>query len=174
MEAVYELVEQPVWEPVAAKNSYSLSQVGSTSKDAPTQELLFCPHPCIRSFGSEFESIPNRYPSPVFGRREQHGESFVFRTLSEIFSDLAIQWKEDTWFLSSSAQISRHPAYRKIIKMGDSAIPLILEDLQRAPDQWFVALGEITGSNPVTEDDSGIVDKMRDAWLQWGRKNNYI
>lgn len=174
MEAVYELVEQPAWEPVAAENSYSLSPVGSVSKEAPTQELLSCPHPCIRSFGSGFESIPNRSPSSVFGRREQHGELFVFRTLSEIFSDLAVQWKEDTWFLSSSAQVSRHPAYRKIIEMGDSAIPLILEDLQRAPDQWFVALSEITRSNPVTEDDSGAVDKMRDAWLQWGQKNNYI
>jgi hypothetical protein len=130
--------------------------------------------PAYVFFGSEFESIPNRTPSPVFGRREQHDESFVFRTLSAIFSELAVQWKEDTWFLSSSAQISRHPAYRKIIDMGDTVISLILEDLRRAPDQWFAALSAITGLNPVPEDDAGIVEKMRDAWLQWGRQNNFI
>lgn len=174
MEAAYELIEQPAWKPIAAEESYSFSPVGSASKDAPTQELRSCPHPCIRFFGSEFESIPNRIPSPVFGGRDQHDESFVFRNLSKIFSDLAVQWKEDTWFLSSSAQIARHPAYRKIIDMGETVVPLILEDLRRAPDQWFVALSAITGVNPVSDDDAGIVDKMRDSWLQWGRENNYI
>lgn len=171
MEAIYELEEQPVWDPLAARKSHSFSLIGSASKDNPAQELHSCPHPGVRFYGTEFENI---HPHPVLARREQSGGAFVFRPLSEIFAELAVQWKEDTWFLSSSTQISRHPAYRKIIDMGYAAIPLILQDLQRTPDQWFVALNSITGENPVREDDAGIVDSMRDAWLQWGRDRNFI
>ena len=58
--------------------------------------------------------------------------------------------------------------------MGKPAIPLLLNELQRDLDHWFFALREIAGVNPVPLKDAGYVEKMRDAWLSWGRKNNYL
>ena len=90
------------------------------------------------------------------------------------FQELARKWKEDTWYMSSITDMAEHPAYREIIGMGEPAIPFLLNELQRDLDHWFFALREIAGVNPVPLEDAGYVDKMRDAWLSWGRKNNHI
>ena len=65
------------------------------------------------------------------------------------FRELSKQWKEGTAHLSSTARMAKHPAYREIIQMGPSAVPLLLANLRRDPDFWFAALREITGENPV-------------------------
>ncbi len=66
------------------------------------------------------------------------------------------------------------PAYQKIIKMGRAALPLILADLQREPDHWFIALGSITGECPIPPDAYGYIDRMAEAWLKWGREHGII
>ena len=90
------------------------------------------------------------------------------------FERLAAEWKQDTWYLSSPTAIAMHPAYQQIISMGDLAVPLILEDLERDPAQWFWALRAITGQSPVRESDYGNVEAMRDAWLAWGQQQMMI
>lgn len=64
-------------------------------------------------------------------------------------------------------------AYQKIIAMGAAAIPLLLAELKRAPDDWFLALHAITGSDPVPKRIRGDVGKMAVAWLRWGRKQGF-
>lgn len=49
------------------------------------------------------------------------------------FADLAEIWRNETAFLSSTSAIVRHPAYREIIQMGPSVVPLILRELARRP-----------------------------------------
>lgn len=91
-------------------------------------------------------------------------------SLEQRFRALAQQWKDDTRFLSSVHEMVSHPAYLRIIGMGQLAVPLLLEELRRAPDHWFVALQAITGVNPIPAAASGDVDKMAQAWLSWAER----
>lgn len=78
------------------------------------------------------------------------------------------QWKEQSGYLSNTAQMAMLRPYQQIIGMGASAVPLILEGLQREPDQWFWALECITEENPVPPEDAGRVRAMAHAWIRWG------
>ena len=66
-----------------------------------------------------------------------------------------------------------HPAYQQIIGMGEYALPLIFQALQREPDHWFWALGAITGENPVPDAHAGDLDAMTSDWLSWGDAHGY-
>jgi hypothetical protein len=89
------------------------------------------------------------------------------------FSRLAAQWKADTCILSSITEIAMHPAYQQIIGMGPAAIPLILKELERSPDQWFWALKAISGADPVPSESRGRVREMTSHWLKWAREQGY-
>lgn len=84
------------------------------------------------------------------------------------FERLAAEWKDQSRFLSNSAQIALLPAYQRIIGMGPPVVPLILESLRREPDQWFWALEAITEENPVAPESAGDVASMTAAWVEWG------
>ena len=89
------------------------------------------------------------------------------------FLDLAEWWRRETGHLSSIAARSAHPAYQAIIRMGEEAIPLLLRELERRPDHWFMALHSITGDNPVPDEDAGRLSRMTAAWLEWGKDHGY-
>ena len=89
------------------------------------------------------------------------------------FHRLASQWKEERGPLSSARQMAEHPTYQEIIKMGRSAIPFLLAELEREPDHWFLALHTITGANPVSETNRGRVREMAQDWISWGRERGY-
>ncbi|BDA67387.1 hypothetical protein RIVM261_081520 [Rivularia sp. IAM M-261] len=89
------------------------------------------------------------------------------------FLELAEQWRRETGVLSVTSKISMHPAYQRIIGMGQPVVPLIMRELEREPDHWFWALTAITGANPVKEKQRGRLDQMAQAWLAWGRENGY-
>ena len=76
--------------------------------------------------------------------------------------------------LENVAQMAMLRPYQKIIGMGWDAVPLILEELQREPDQWFWALEAITGENPVAPEAAGKVQRMAQAWIEWGKQHGYI
>ena len=68
-----------------------------------------------------------------------------------------------------------HPAYQKIIGMGEPAVALILSDLaENGPDDWFWALTAITDENPISAGVAGDTNAMTEAWLQWGRERGYL
>jgi len=90
------------------------------------------------------------------------------------FARLAENWKAETAHLSSITRAAMHPAYQRIVGMGSSALPLILCELRDRPRQWFWALKAISGEDPVKPEDRGNVPKMREAWLEWGRKRGHI
>src|SRR4051794_38385252 len=94
--------------------------------------------------------------------------------VGERFQRLAAQWKERARYLSNTAQMAVLPPYQRIIGMGWPAVPLILEELRREPDQWFWALEAITEENPVPPDAAGQVRLMAQAWLDWGRRRGLI
>ena len=58
--------------------------------------------------------------------------------------------------------------------MGPTALPLILERLDSKGGHWFWALQHISGEDPISPEDAGNYEKMREAWLQWGRERHYL
>lgn len=90
------------------------------------------------------------------------------------FKTLADQWRSDRRRGVDVHMMIDHPAYQEIIKMGKPAIRPILEELARKMDHWFPALYEITGATPVSEEDRGKMEKMRDAWMEWGKREGYL
>jgi hypothetical protein len=90
--------------------------------------------------------------------------------LDRRFHALVGQWKEGTRFLSSIHEMVSHPAYLQIIGMGQQALPLLINELRREPDHWFVALQAITGTNPIPPSARGNVDAMSRAWLDWAER----
>lgn len=94
---------------------------------------------------------------------------------SKRFAKLARKWKAETSVLSNVVKRAMNPSYQSIIGMGDSAVPLILNDLlKNGPDDWFWALTAITGQNPITKDIAGDMNAMTEAWLKWGRDAGYL
>jgi hypothetical protein len=53
-------------------------------------------------------------------------------------------------------------------------VPLLLHDLERQSTHWFWALKAITGEDPAAREDVGAIQKMADAWLEWGRQQGYV
>jgi hypothetical protein len=91
------------------------------------------------------------------------------------FKKLAKTWKSETELVSKVSKKAMHPAYQKIIGIGEAAVPLILTDLaDNGPDDWFWALTAITDENPITAEIAGNMPAMTEAWLQWGRNAGYL
>ncbi|HWD38843.1 MAG TPA: hypothetical protein VG944_08345 [Fimbriimonas sp.] len=63
--------------------------------------------------------------------------------------------------------------YQCIIGIGPAAVPLLLQELREAPENWFWALEAITQENPVPEDADGDVDQITQAWLKWATDNGF-
>jgi hypothetical protein len=94
-------------------------------------------------------------------------------SLAEKFQRLAAKWHQAVAHHSSSRIRENHPAYLEIISMGLPVVPLLLRDLEQNRRHWFAALQTITGANPSSPQDAGRIDKLAEAWLQWGRENRY-
>lgn len=89
------------------------------------------------------------------------------------FAELAATWKRERGPHSSSARLAEHPAYQQIIALGPAVIPLLLRELERAPDHWFRAFHALTGANPVPAASQGRLREMAQAWLAWGQDQGY-
>lgn len=94
--------------------------------------------------------------------------------LHERFAQLAAQWKEQSRYLSNTTRMVLLTPYQQIIGLGERAVPLILQELQREPDHWFWALEMITQENPVPSEAAGRVPQMADAWIAWGKQHGYL
>ena len=90
------------------------------------------------------------------------------------FANLVAKWKAESVHMSNTAQMAMLRPYQSIIGMGEPAIPLLLEELRREPDQWFWALEAITLENPVPPEAKGRLDLMAQAWIEWGQQKGYL
>ena len=88
------------------------------------------------------------------------------------FAKLVKQWKEETAGNSSISKKLLNLAYLRIIAMGEIAVPLILKELKRSPDHWFLALKAITNADPVNSGAS--FDQAVDSWLKWEQNQGLI
>jgi hypothetical protein len=87
---------------------------------------------------------------------------------------LLARWREETAYLSSSTQLTRHPAYQELIALGPAALPFLFRDLEQTVDGHLSkALAAITGARPVPAEQRGQVRKIAETWLSWARENGY-
>lgn len=95
-------------------------------------------------------------------------------TIRRQFNELAETWRRQKGGISSISKKVSLPAYLRIIRLGSPVIPLLLEELQRRPDHWFVALEVLANENPVRESERADFNQTVAAWLRWGRERGYI
>jgi hypothetical protein len=93
---------------------------------------------------------------------------------AERFHRLATEWKAQAGYLSDSRRMAMLQPYQAIIGMGLPVVPLILEELRHEPHHWYWALESITGENPVPSDVNGDMRRIREAWLEWGRREGLL
>jgi hypothetical protein len=101
-------------------------------------------------------------------------EEYSPEQLKVEFTNLASQWTQAVEGMSSTVEMSKHPAYQKIVSMGQAVIPFLLEDLRQNPIYWLPVLRQITKENPVQPEQRGKVKQMAEAWLNWGKQKGYI
>jgi hypothetical protein len=89
------------------------------------------------------------------------------------FTELVKEWKASRSATSFSSTMAIQPAYLRIIGLGAPALPLILRELEKELDHWFVALKAISREDPVPPESRGKMLEMRDAWLKWGREKGH-
>lgn len=89
--------------------------------------------------------------------------------LRERFQSLVAEWKAGRKSTTTAKRMAEHPAYQQIIAMGWDAVPLIIDEMTREPDHWFIALHAITNADPVPESSRGKISEMAQAWITWWR-----
>lgn len=92
------------------------------------------------------------------------------QSIEREFQELVETWRNERGPTSSVTELAIHPAYQRIVAMGQKIIPYLLWELARRPDHWFWALNAITGADPVKPEHRGKVSKMAEDWIQWGRE----
>ena len=85
---------------------------------------------------------------------------------------LLATWRDQTAYLSSSTQMTTHPAYQELITLGAAALPFLFRDLEQTRDGHLSkALTALTGAHPVPAEDRGSIRQVAEAWLRWAREN---
>jgi hypothetical protein len=79
--------------------------------------------------------------------------------------------------ISSRASNPEHEEFAPILELGDPIISFLLEEV--AAESSVTAMGLLSHaagdrSPPVPLQSQGVVDEMRNTWLQWGLKNGFI
>lgn len=88
------------------------------------------------------------------------------------FRELVAKWRKDTEHSSSVKKMIKHPAYQRIVEMGQDALPLLFRELNAHRDHWLVALNAITGEDPAKE--GATFTEAVESWLAWGREKGYL
>jgi len=99
-------------------------------------------------------------------------------TLEQRFHEQADKWSKETQHLSSPSQIMMHPSYQAMLGMAQEnpsqMITLMLRDLIDNRRPWFWALSYLTKENPIRQSDAGKLDKMIQAWAEWGKRRGIL
>jgi superfamily II DNA or RNA helicase len=165
----------------------SMAEWLQTSRKLPRrgQQTYFLPLPvalvAVRRDTNSDGSTLSQATSQENSNPGQSGESLLSKPGADIDSELANRfyalasiWQSEVEGMSSTVQMSNHPAYQEIISMGTQVVPLLLQELKENPLYWLQALNAITGANPIKPEQRGRVKKMAEAWLEWGKNQGYL
>lgn len=94
--------------------------------------------------------------------------------LEQRVRELLERWRAEVAHLSSSTQITGHPAYQELIALGAPVLPILFRDLEQSRDGHLSkALTLITGARPVPPEARGRIDQIAACWLVWAREQGY-
>ena len=54
----------------------------------------------------------------------------------DLFQSLVSEWNHATAFTSNLTEVIEHPAFRRIVAMGNDAVPFLLRELKKKPSFW--------------------------------------
>lgn len=91
----------------------------------------------------------------------------VNEELAGRFEDSLARWRAETGTKSSLLLRCSHPAFVEIVAMGWPVVPLIVEEIRKAPDAVFCALPRITGASVMHRRGRGRTDESCRAWVAW-------
>ena len=111
--------------------------------------------------------------SKKFGVYNIERLEFVANYRFSKFRRLVVQWRTETYFLSSVTAKTDHPAFKEIAGMGKSAVPWIIEELKTHRDFLFVALHIILKEDPTPRFANGEPHKLIEEWLMWAEREEY-
>ena len=94
------------------------------------------------------------------------------KQLEQAFNQLAENWRNETGMLSVVQQKIIHPAYQRIIGLGEPVLPFIFRELRSKHEHWLWALRAITGKDPANTEDN--FSQAVSAWLNWGKEQGYL
>ena len=94
--------------------------------------------------------------------------------VAERFGQLSRRWREEIALMSSPEDMYSVATYLQLVKLGRAAIPWILLTLQSEGGHWFHLLKVLSEDDPVLHSERGNIQKMRERWLEWGRKRKLL
>ncbi len=89
------------------------------------------------------------------------------------YRELKDELDEVTKYCSSGRTCLEHPIFAKIVEM-ENAVSLALQDLREDKGcchNCFHILYKVVGNSPVKEESRGLVPKMIEDWLEWGKNH---
>lgn len=92
-------------------------------------------------------------------------QPYAFSSLEEKFRALEKTWLD--WIDGSSIIKYNHFAYLQIIGCGEALLPILIAELEKGSNNWFVAIKAITGLSIDTPEMHGKPKQAREAWINW-------
>lgn len=137
------------------------------------------------------DQIPTGPNSPHSGQHNKPNDTMLAEAVSaheietrfltedetrHLFNELVDKWTRDTQNRSDVNSRLTHPAYHKILAMGEVALPFIMKELATGRGgRWLSALEAITLGriNPVKPEHKDSPRGMCRDWLEWGVSRGY-
>lgn len=89
-------------------------------------------------------------------------------SIEEKFNELFENWRNETGGYSIILYKYEHPSYQKIIDMGDSIVPILLEKCKNNNFLWYYDMLKTIVGCEFNEDLVG------EDWIDWGKQQRYI
>lgn len=112
---------------------------------------------------NNIQLIDNNALSHLKSAQDVYYGSLIFRFR---FYQAFERWNESVRFLSSPIQIVNDPDFKVIVNMGDTAVPYIIEELEKEPSYLVWALNQIFGFK-ISDNPSTTIPEARKAWLKY-------
>ncbi len=96
----------------------------------------------------------------------------VYRAVAEDyvakFGTIVREWRRATLALSAVADKIAHPAFQRLVALGEPIVPLIISELRRHPDFLYLALQELVDEKDVVPPAAAANPRANvEAWLNW-------
>lgn len=137
-------------------------------------ELTFDTKPCSLTSEAEYIRTQEKLSFSSYYTNSFYQMNLYDENLKNEFETAKKEWLDSTNLKSTIFTSITHPAHLKIIRLGEEVIPLMLADLKKNRNHWFITLALITRENPVKKNHLGNIEKMAGDWLEWGKNRSMI